>query len=94
MIQRLYNKRMKRKKEQKKNSFICSLLTLHIFIDPIMSQLLMEMLYTHLKFLVKPEKDKLCLVSLRCRIQNKIKLLEKDIRFVVTRGLGELDKGG
>lgn len=54
----------------------------------------MEMLYTHLKFLVKPEKDKLCLVSLRCRIQNKIKLLEKDIRFVVTRGLGELDKGG
>lgn len=66
--------------------FIHSLLTLHIFTEPIMSQPLMNILYTHLKFLVKPEKDKGCIISLRCGIYNKIKLMEKDIRLVVISG--------
>ena len=64
----------------------------HIFSEPIMSQPLMEILYTHLKFLIKIEEDLTYMYNL------KNKLMEKEIRFVVFRGVGrgetKLEEGG
>lgn len=53
---------------RRKDSFIHSLFILYIFIEPVMSQPLTEILYAHLNFPVKTEKDEYCMISLLCGI--------------------------